>query len=81
MLSHIYLCVPLCFPFHSQLLKVVFISSTFVPSVFTLQDAEHRIEMTVDKSIEPEHNNSSEHLYNAYHVPGTFLSILHMSSH
>lgn len=73
--------MPSCFLFHSQLLKVVFISSTFALGIFTLQDGEHRIEMTVDKSIAPEHNNSSEHLHNAYHVPGTFLSTLHMSSH
>lgn len=73
--------MPLCFPFDSQLLKIVFISSAFALGIFTLQDAEHRIEVIVDKSVEPEHNNSSEHLHNAYHVPGTFLSMLHMLSH
>lgn len=73
--------MPLCFPFHGQLLKVVFISSTFTLGIFTLQDAEHRIEVIVDRSTEPEHNNSSEHLYNAYPVPGAFLSALRMLSH
>lgn len=75
--------MPLCFSFHSQLLKVVFISSAFALCMFTLQDAEHRVEVLVDKSAEPE--NSSEHLHillhNTYHVPGTFLSILHVFSH
>ena len=71
----------MCFPFHSQLLKVVFISFAFVLSIFTLQDAEHGIEVIVDKSVEPEHSKRSKHLDNAYHVPGTFLSKLHMLSH
>lgn len=50
-------------------------------SIFTLQDAEHGIEVIVDKSVEPEHSKRSKHLDNAYHVPGTFLSTLHMLSH
>ena len=77
--------MPLCFAFHGQLLKDVFISSAFVLSIFTLQDAEHRVEVIVDKSAEPEQNNGSEHLYihlyNAYHVPGTFLSTVHILPH
>lgn len=73
--------MPLCFLFHSQLLKVVFISSILTLGIFILSDAEHKIEVIVNKPVEPEHNNSSEHLYNAYHVPGTFLSTLHMLSH
>lgn len=56
-------------------------SCTFALGIVTLQDTKHRIKVIVNKLIEPEYNNSSEHLYNAYHVPGTFLSILHMLSH
>lgn len=41
--------------------------------------------MIVDKSVELEQNNGSEHLYihlyNAYHVPGTFLSTVHILPH
>lgn len=70
----------LVFFFPESAAKSVY-TSAFALSMFTLQDAEHRVEVLVDKSAEPE---SSEPLHiplhNAYHVSGTFLS-MHMLSH
>lgn len=75
--------MPLCFSFQSQLLKVVFISSAFALSMFTLQDAEHRVEVLVDKSAEPE-KVVSPCIYTYIMLTMCqvlFLSILHMLSH
>lgn len=75
--------MPLCFSFQSQLLKVVFISSAFALSMFTLQDAEHRVEVLVDKSAEPE-KVVSPCIYPYIMLTMCqvlFLSILHMLSH
>lgn len=75
--------MPLCFSFQSQLLKVVFISSAFALSMFTLQDAEHSVEVLVDKSAEPE-KVVSPCIYPYIMLTMCqvlFLSILHMLSH
>lgn len=60
---------------------MVFVTCTFARGIVTLQDTKHRIKVIVNKLIEPEYSNSSEHLYEAYHLQDTFLSILHVLSH
>lgn len=62
----------LVFFFPEAAAKVVFISSAFALSMFTLQDAEHRVEVLVDKSAEPEKVVGPYIYHNAYHVSGTF---------